>query len=257
MRVFIPVGAEEVDGRTVTKVNAISTLLLTNYDTGYAMSIHKSQGSEYDRVEIMLSERTNRVLTKELVYTGITRAKKGVTLVASNQVLYYSLAHSVERASGLSSRLIALSELEAQQAQAALTPASGAQGTAPTPSPTQAQTPTPAANLVPRTKRAPTEGGTDATDPAAPKQSAVQAIELSLAPSAEPLSESTAALAVAPKPKRKRRTKAEMEAARAEEAKRAAELAAQGILPKPKRKRRTKAEMEAARAAEEARNANS
>lgn len=263
LRVFIPVGAEEVDGRTVTKVNAISTLLLTNYDTGYAMSIHKSQGSEYDRVEIMLSERTNRVLTKELVYTGITRAKKGVTLVASNQVLYYSLAHSVERASGLSSRLIALSELEAQQAQAALTLASGAQGTAPTPTPTptQAQTPTPAANLVPRTKRAPTEGGTDATDPAAPdaapKQSAVQAIELSLAPSAEPLSEPTAALAVAPKPKRKRRTKAEMEAARAEEAKRAAELAAQGILPKPKRKRRTKAEMEAARAAEAARNANS
>ena len=64
-------------------------------------------------------------------------------------------------------------------------------------------------------------------------------------------------MAVASKPKRKRRTKAEMEAARAEEAKRAAELAAQGILPKPKRKRRTKAEMEAARAAEAARNANS
>lgn len=109
LRVFIPVGAEERDGKSVLKVNVISTLLLTNYDLGYAMSIHKSQGSEYDKVEIMLSERINRVLTKELVYTGITRAKKCVSMVTSTKALYYALEHSVERASGLTARLAALS----------------------------------------------------------------------------------------------------------------------------------------------------
>ena len=114
LRVFIPVGAEERDGQSVLKVNVISTLLLTNYDMGYAMSIHKSQGSEYEKVEIMLSERINRVLTKELVYTGITRAKKCVSMVTSSKALYYALEHSVERASGLTARL---TELSAQQQQ--------------------------------------------------------------------------------------------------------------------------------------------
>ena len=109
LRVFIPVGAEERDGKSVLKVNVISTLLLTNYDLGYAMSVHKSQGSEYDKVEIMLSERINRVLTKELVYTGITRAKKCVSMVTSTKALYYALEHSVERASGLTARLAELS----------------------------------------------------------------------------------------------------------------------------------------------------
>ena len=108
LRVFIPVGAEERDGKSVLKVNVISTLLLTNYDLGYAMSVHKSQGSEYDKVEIMLSERINRVLTKELVYTGITRAKKCVSMVTSTKALYYALEHSVERASGLTARLAEL-----------------------------------------------------------------------------------------------------------------------------------------------------
>lgn len=105
LRVFIPVGVEEKDGRSVTKVNVISTLLLTNYDTGFAMSIHKSQGSEYDKVTMVLSDRINRVLTKELVYTGITRAKKCVEVVSSDSALLYAISHSVDRESGLAERL--------------------------------------------------------------------------------------------------------------------------------------------------------
>lgn len=106
LRVFIPVGIEEVDGKSVTKYNVISTLLLTNYENGFAMSIHKSQGSEYDKVSMVLVEKENRVLTKELVYTGITRAKKCVEVVSSDQVLRYALSHSVVRESGLSQRLL-------------------------------------------------------------------------------------------------------------------------------------------------------
>lgn len=106
LRVFIPVGVEERDGQSVTKVRVISTLLLTDYDNGFAMSIHKSQGSEYDKVTMVLSEKENRVLTKELVYTGITRAKKCVEVVSSDQVLLYAIGHSVVRESGLSQRLL-------------------------------------------------------------------------------------------------------------------------------------------------------
>ena len=106
LRVFIPTGVEEKDGKSVTKVNVISTLLLTNYDTGYAMSIHKSQGSEYDKVTMVLADRVNRVLTKDLVYTGITRAKKCVQVVSSDNALLYAIGHSVDRESGLAERLL-------------------------------------------------------------------------------------------------------------------------------------------------------
>ncbi|HIX56553.1 MAG TPA: AAA family ATPase [Candidatus Anaerobiospirillum pullistercoris] len=106
LRVFIPTGVEEKNGKSVTKVNVISTLLLTNYDTGYAMSIHKSQGSEYDKITMVLADRVNRVLTKELVYTGITRAKKCVQVVSSDNALLYAIGHSVDRESGLAERLL-------------------------------------------------------------------------------------------------------------------------------------------------------
>ena len=75
LRVFIPTGVEEKNGKSVTKVNVISTLLLTNYDTGYAMSIHKSQGSEYDKVTMV-------------------------------NALLYAIGHSVDRESGLAERLL-------------------------------------------------------------------------------------------------------------------------------------------------------
>lgn len=105
LRVFIPMGIVERDGRSVLDVNIISPMLLTSCESGFAMSVHKSQGSEYDRVCIMLSDRPNRVLTRELVYTAITRAKKSVQLLGPKASLSSSLARSVERASGLALRL--------------------------------------------------------------------------------------------------------------------------------------------------------
>ena len=84
-------------------------MLLTNYDSGFAMSIHKSQGSEYDHVSIMLSKEPNRVLNKELVYTGITRAKKSLTLLGTKASLAFALGNSVQRRSGLALRISAQS----------------------------------------------------------------------------------------------------------------------------------------------------
>lgn len=105
LRLFIAMGSKQINGKTRNEINVISTLLLNNYETGYAMSIHKSQGSEYDRVAIVLSQSVNPILTKELVYTGITRAKKRVELVANNKSMLYAMSHAVVRESGLAERL--------------------------------------------------------------------------------------------------------------------------------------------------------
>jgi exodeoxyribonuclease V alpha subunit len=53
---------------------------LQSVETVFAMTVHKSQGSEFEHVALLLPERDSRVLTRELVYTGITRAKRWFTL---------------------------------------------------------------------------------------------------------------------------------------------------------------------------------
>lgn len=105
LKVFFPEGIEDDHGNPTFKVKMISTMLLSDYDSGFAMSIHKSQGSEYNKVSIMLSLYPSLVLNKELVYTAITRAKNCFELYSSADSLKYSLAHSINRQSGLRERL--------------------------------------------------------------------------------------------------------------------------------------------------------
>lgn len=75
-------------------------------ETMFAMTIHKSQGSEFERVLIMLPERVNPVLSKELLYTAITRAKTQVKIVADQAIFMASIAHKVQRHSGLADKLL-------------------------------------------------------------------------------------------------------------------------------------------------------
>jgi exodeoxyribonuclease V alpha subunit len=70
-------------------------------ETVFAMTIHKSQGSEFDEVLIALPDAVNPVLTKELLYTAITRAKSRIRLVASEAVFKAAVRQSVERTTGL------------------------------------------------------------------------------------------------------------------------------------------------------------
>jgi exodeoxyribonuclease V alpha subunit len=70
-------------------------------ETVFAMTIHKSQGSEFEEVLIVLPELINPVLTKELLYTAITRAKKTVKLVANKAVFTATLQQKVTRVTGL------------------------------------------------------------------------------------------------------------------------------------------------------------
>ena len=73
---------------------------LPAFETVYAMTIHKSQGSEYDSVLVVLPENDMPMLTKELLYTAITRAKQKVEISAKESVLEYTLKNSAARNSG-------------------------------------------------------------------------------------------------------------------------------------------------------------
>ncbi|MEY4209830.1 MAG: hypothetical protein RLZ92_208 [Pseudomonadota bacterium] len=65
------------------KIHWVSPLRLPNVETAYAMTVHKSQGSEFSHVVLVLPEQISQVLTRELIYTGITRAKLDFTLLES------------------------------------------------------------------------------------------------------------------------------------------------------------------------------
>jgi exodeoxyribonuclease V alpha subunit len=80
---------------------------ITQSETVYAMTIHKSQGSEFDKVFMVLPERENiQLLTRELLYTGITRAKKQVFIQGKKDIILKSAAEKVKRASGIIERMV-------------------------------------------------------------------------------------------------------------------------------------------------------
>jgi exodeoxyribonuclease V alpha subunit len=74
-------------------------------ETAWALTIHKSQGSEFDDVVVSLPEATSELLTRELVYTAVTRARRAVTVLAPPGSLEAALGRRVARASGLVVRL--------------------------------------------------------------------------------------------------------------------------------------------------------
>ncbi|MFN3202815.1 MAG: exodeoxyribonuclease V subunit alpha [Bradymonadia bacterium] len=78
---------------------------LPPHETVFAMSVHKSQGSEFDHVVLLLPEIDGPILTRELLYTAVTRARKQVTLFAPPEVIRASIKRGIERASGLRARL--------------------------------------------------------------------------------------------------------------------------------------------------------
>jgi exodeoxyribonuclease V alpha subunit len=80
-------------------------LRLPEHESAFAMTVHKSQGSEFDRVLLILPDRDTPILTRELVYTGITRAKKSVELMASGDLFITAARRQIVRASGLRDRL--------------------------------------------------------------------------------------------------------------------------------------------------------
>ncbi len=87
------------------KVKKVLHGRLPRCQTCYAMTIHKSQGSEFNEVLIVLPEQVNAVLSRELLYTGITRAKDAVYLHAEEAVFKQTVKRRVERLGGLAWKL--------------------------------------------------------------------------------------------------------------------------------------------------------
>ncbi len=78
---------------------------LPEHETVYAMTVHKSQGSEFENVLFLLSDRDAPVLTRELIYTGMTRARNQVFLWSDETVFNTSVLRRIQRSSGLQDAL--------------------------------------------------------------------------------------------------------------------------------------------------------
>ena len=86
-------------------VRLIPPSRLPDHTTCFALTIHKSQGSEFDHVVVVLPARRSPIVTRELLYTGITRAKRQLTIVGTRPALEDALQRTVQRASGLGAAL--------------------------------------------------------------------------------------------------------------------------------------------------------
>jgi exodeoxyribonuclease V alpha subunit len=81
---------------------------LPAHEPAFALTVHKAQGSEFERVWLALPERGARVLSRELLYTGLTRARRTLELWASEAALRQAIGRRAQRWSGLAARLAEL-----------------------------------------------------------------------------------------------------------------------------------------------------
>jgi exodeoxyribonuclease V alpha subunit len=78
---------------------------LPAHEPAFALTVHKSQGSEFRDALLILPERDAPVLTRELLYTGITRVRETVEVWAAEEILRQTIERKIERSSGLRERL--------------------------------------------------------------------------------------------------------------------------------------------------------
>jgi len=89
------------DGETRT----VHPSRLPEHETAFAMTIHKSQGSEFDNVLVVMPDKWNMVMTRELLYTAVTRARKGVVIAAGGDIVKEMILTPTRRMSGLREKL--------------------------------------------------------------------------------------------------------------------------------------------------------
>jgi exodeoxyribonuclease V alpha subunit len=83
----------------------LSPARLAAVDTVYAMTVHKAQGSQFDTAAVLLPEPGSPILTRELLYTAVTRARRDLLLVGTEEAIRVAAGRPVARASGLRRRL--------------------------------------------------------------------------------------------------------------------------------------------------------
>ena len=84
---------------------AVSAVRIPERETAFASTVHKAQGSEFDEILLMLPSQPSRAVSRELLYTAVTRARARVTLVSGADVLAQAIDSPTQRHSGLISRL--------------------------------------------------------------------------------------------------------------------------------------------------------
>ena len=82
-----------------------ATRLPKNIETAFALTIHKSQGSEFTHTAVVLDRQAEKLLSKELIYTAITRAKKVVSLLVDADAFVHAMVTRTTRESGLSRKI--------------------------------------------------------------------------------------------------------------------------------------------------------
>jgi len=90
---------------TTGGLRRIAPVRMPTHQTAFAMTVHKAQGSEFDEVLVLLPQQRSPVVTRELLYTAVTRARQRVTLVSSAEVLTSAIQSPTRRHSGLLARL--------------------------------------------------------------------------------------------------------------------------------------------------------
>jgi len=90
---------------TVEGFRSVAPVRMPEHQTAFAITVHKAQGSEFDEVLVLLPRQRSPVLTRELLYTAVTRARQRVTLVCSADVLTAAIRSPTRRHSGLLARL--------------------------------------------------------------------------------------------------------------------------------------------------------
>jgi exodeoxyribonuclease V alpha subunit len=78
---------------------------LSSHETVFAMTVHKGQGAEFDHILLVLPPRRSPIITRELLYTAVTRARKSVTIFGSAPVIREAVRTPVQRASGIGDQL--------------------------------------------------------------------------------------------------------------------------------------------------------
>ena len=86
-------------------VRAFHPAALPAHESAFAMTVHKAQGSEFDAVWLQLPRSDSRVLSRELLYTGLTRARSALHVAGSAEVIAAALSRHARRVSGLAWRL--------------------------------------------------------------------------------------------------------------------------------------------------------
>ncbi|MBO6650754.1 MAG: exodeoxyribonuclease V subunit alpha [Balneola sp.] len=78
---------------------------LQNFSLAYAITIHKSQGSEFKNVSVFLSDKFNPVLSKELLYTGVTRAKENALVIGKGEIIKQMIFKEIKRSSAIPEKI--------------------------------------------------------------------------------------------------------------------------------------------------------